>query len=55
MMKRGLQPNLVTYCVLMDGYCLRNQLDMAFEVFNAMVSKGFAPNVFSYSILINGY
>ncbi|KAF5941795.1 hypothetical protein HYC85_019437 [Camellia sinensis] len=56
MTQRGVDPNVVTYNTLMDGYCLQGQIDeTTIRVFNNMVDRGLHPNVFSYTILINGY
>uniref|UniRef100_A0A6N2MZ60 Pentacotripeptide-repeat region of PRORP domain-containing protein n=1 Tax=Salix viminalis TaxID=40686 RepID=A0A6N2MZ60_SALVM len=44
-----------TYNALMDGYCLRREMNEAKKVFEIMVRNGCAPDVHSYNILINGY
>ncbi|XP_063940582.1 pentatricopeptide repeat-containing protein At1g63130, mitochondrial-like [Daucus carota subsp. sativus] len=53
--KKTRMENVVTYSSLMDGYCLRGEVDKALAVFESMKRKGILPNTFSYNILINGY
>ncbi|KAK9292206.1 hypothetical protein L1049_020168 [Liquidambar formosana] len=55
MIQRGVEPNTVTYTTLMDGYCLRGQIDEALKVIDVMLHKGCSPHVMNYNILINGY
>ncbi|PRQ33841.1 putative pentatricopeptide [Rosa chinensis] len=55
MMERDIEPDTITYSALMDGYCLRGEMDQAREVFDLMPSKGSMVNAHSYNILINGY
>ncbi|KAK9932565.1 hypothetical protein M0R45_019797 [Rubus argutus] len=55
MVQRDIEPNAITYNSLMDGYCLRGEMDEARQVFDLMVFKGSMVNVRSCSILTNGY
>ena len=55
MIKRGLEPDVVSYNALMNGWCLRGCVSEAKEVLDRMVERGKSPNVISYSTLINGY
>ncbi|XP_031265483.1 putative pentatricopeptide repeat-containing protein At1g12700, mitochondrial [Pistacia vera] len=43
MIQRGLQPNIVTYNTLMDGYCLLHRFNDAKELLISMESKGCKP------------
>uniref|UniRef100_A0A1S4CP91 Pentatricopeptide repeat-containing protein At1g12700, mitochondrial n=1 Tax=Nicotiana tabacum TaxID=4097 RepID=A0A1S4CP91_TOBAC len=52
---KGVEPNVVTYNVIIDGYCLRGQMDRARSLFDSMTDKSIKPDIFSYSTLINGY
>nr|XP_016483146.1 PREDICTED: pentatricopeptide repeat-containing protein At1g62680, mitochondrial-like [Nicotiana tabacum] len=52
---KDVEPDVVTYSVIIDGYCLRGQMDRARSLFDSMIDKSIKPNIFSYSILINGY
>ncbi|KAF2309091.1 hypothetical protein GH714_000416 [Hevea brasiliensis] len=54
MIQAGVEPDAVSYNSLMDGYCLRSQLDEAIQIFDLMVHNGIV-DAFSYNILINGY
>ncbi|KAK9937964.1 hypothetical protein M0R45_014727 [Rubus argutus] len=55
MIQRDIEPDIITYNSLMDGYCLRGEMDEAKKVFDLMASKGSMVNTRSYNILINGY
>ncbi|KAK1402219.1 pentatricopeptide repeat-containing protein, mitochondrial-like [Heracleum sosnowskyi] len=52
MIRKGQYPNVVT---LMDGYCLRGEVDEALAVLETMKRRGIVPNIHTYNILINGY
>ncbi|KAL2334599.1 hypothetical protein Fmac_015812 [Flemingia macrophylla] len=55
MVKAGVKPNVVTYTILMNGYCLINEVKHAKYVFNSMVQNGIAPNVHCYTTMIDGF
>ncbi|KAL6203677.1 hypothetical protein ACLB2K_027377 [Fragaria x ananassa] len=55
MFQRHIEPDTITYNSVMDGYCLRGEMDEAEKVFDIMVWKGSMVNVRSCNILINRY
>ncbi|RYQ97243.1 hypothetical protein Ahy_B08g093271 [Arachis hypogaea] len=55
MILRGQQPNIITYTILMNGYCLNNKVNEARNLFDMVIERGIVPDVWSYNILIKGY
>lgn len=65
MVDRGIEPNVVTYNVLLDGICRKSSLhpEERFErtirdaekVFDEMRERGIEPDVTSYSIVLHVY
>ncbi|KAL3829770.1 hypothetical protein ACJIZ3_018572 [Penstemon smallii] len=65
MLERGIEPNVVTYNVLLNGICRRASLHPegrfesvireAEKVFDEMRERGLEPDVTSYSILLHVY
>ncbi|MQL80657.1 hypothetical protein Taro_013097 [Colocasia esculenta] len=65
MYDRGLEPNVVSYNVLLNGICRRESLhpetrfektvDAAQDLFAEMRSRGIEPDVTSYSIVLHVY
>ena len=45
MIQRGHYPDVVTYSSLMDGYCLRGEVDKALAVLTTMTRKGILPTL----------
>ncbi|XP_042378580.1 pentatricopeptide repeat-containing protein At3g09650, chloroplastic-like [Zingiber officinale] len=55
MARAGVPANLVTYNVLLKGYCQQLQLDKAKDLIREIPKQaGIGPNVVSYNILIDG-
>nr|KYP43927.1 hypothetical protein KK1_034609 [Cajanus cajan] len=55
MTRIGVPANLITYNVLLKGYCQQLQIDKARELLKEMVDDaGIQPDVVSYNILIDG-
>ncbi|KAL2323293.1 hypothetical protein Fmac_027672 [Flemingia macrophylla] len=55
MTRIGVRANLITYNVLLKGYCQQLQIDKARELLKDMVDDaGIQPDVVSYNILIDG-
>ncbi|MDP1131102.1 pentatricopeptide repeat-containing protein, partial [Klebsiella pneumoniae] len=52
MLKACVEPNVITYNTLMDGYVLVYEVKKAKHVLNAMPLMGVTPNVHSYNIMI---
>ena len=54
MMKRqGVQPNEVTYNVLMKAYSKAGKANRVFEVFDEMIREGIEPNELIFNTAIN--
>ncbi|CAN1127090.1 Pentatricopeptide repeat-containing protein At1g19720 [Linum perenne] len=47
--------NIVAWNTLMNGYCLKGEIDEAVNLFNAMCKEGVAPNSLTWTILLTGY
>jgi pentatricopeptide repeat protein len=55
MVEQGLEPTVTTYCTIIKGYCLENQLDSAFDVMNKMkTTTDFRPDEIAYNTLLDG-
>ncbi|XP_028775179.1 pentatricopeptide repeat-containing protein At3g09650, chloroplastic [Neltuma alba] len=55
MTRIGVNPNVITYNILLKGYCMQLQIDQARELLKDMVDDaGIQPDVVSYNILIDG-
>jgi len=55
MSRQGIEPNLVTYSVVLKGLCHDNQLDKAFELMETMKrSKHAKPDELAYNTLLDG-
>ncbi|KAK9767906.1 hypothetical protein K7432_001886 [Basidiobolus ranarum] len=55
MEKEGLQPNVVTYSILIDAYAKAGDISEAHRLFNSMKDRGIMPDKIAYDILIQGY
>ncbi|KAJ9556824.1 hypothetical protein OSB04_011438 [Centaurea solstitialis] len=55
MVKTGLGPDFFIFTSLIEGYCMRGQMDMAREVFEAMKTTGPSPNLVTYNTMLDGY
>ncbi|CAN1194967.1 Pentatricopeptide repeat-containing protein At1g19720, partial [Linum perenne] len=47
--------NIVAWNTLMNGYCLKGEIDEAVHLFNAMCKEGVAPDSLTWTILLTGY
>jgi pentatricopeptide repeat protein len=55
MVTEGIEPGLATYCSIIKGYCMGNQLDRAFEVLDEMkTATRICPDEITYNTLIDG-
>merc|ERR1719324_1691509 len=55
MMGQGLQPNLITYGIVIKGYCQENRLEEALQVWESMVSTtDFQPDEIMYNTILDG-
>ncbi|KAK9145845.1 hypothetical protein Sjap_005748 [Stephania japonica] len=56
MQRKGvdLSPNVVTWTTLLRGYCEKQWIDEALEVFEEIVKCGVKPNEITYNTLIQG-
>ncbi|KAL0463319.1 UNVERIFIED_CONTAM: hypothetical protein Slati_0219500 [Sesamum latifolium] len=55
MQRDGHVPSVVTYNVLMNGYCKQGQMKNANMLLNAMLNIGVVPDDITYNILLEGY
>ncbi|XP_070042455.1 pentatricopeptide repeat-containing protein At3g22470, mitochondrial-like [Nicotiana tomentosiformis] len=55
MIGKGVEPTVITYNMIIDGYCLLGQVDKARRTFNSMIDNNIEPDIINYNILINGY
>merc|ERR1719393_671586 len=52
---QGLKMGLVTYSAILKGYCQKNMLDEAFELFDEMTNTtGLEPDEIMYNSLLDG-
>ncbi|XP_057444386.1 pentatricopeptide repeat-containing protein At1g62930, chloroplastic-like [Lotus japonicus] len=51
---KGIQPDMYTYNIIIDGLCTSGRLKDALEVFQELLMKGYQLNVVTYNIMING-
>jgi len=54
MRRAGLEPDQVTYTILIDGLCKEGNLQRAFEMRNATVMTGIKLDKIAYTALITG-
>ncbi|KAL0680394.1 hypothetical protein Bca4012_008376 [Brassica carinata] len=52
MREKGCEPDKVTYNVLVNGFCVENDLESAYRVLDEMVEKGLKPDVISYNMIL---
>ncbi|GAB2287575.1 hypothetical protein Dimus_021947 [Dionaea muscipula] len=50
----GCQPDLVSYNILINGYCKIQKIDKALNLFQEICRRGLTPNTVTYSILLDG-
>ncbi|KAF8090850.1 hypothetical protein N665_0463s0009 [Sinapis alba] len=51
----GVMPNTRTYNILMQAFCLNDDLSIAYKLFGKMLERDVVPDVESYKILIQGF
>jgi pentatricopeptide repeat protein len=51
----GIQPNLCTYTILIDGLCKSGRLKDGQKVFEDLLVKGYNLNVYTYTAMIHGF
>lgn len=55
MKKREINPSIVTYSILIDGFALNGQVDKAVEYFENLKKDSIEPNVYVYTCLIKAW
>jgi len=48
-------PDVITYNVILDGFCRQGRMKEAELVLEKMIEKGVNPDRFTYTSLINGH
>uniref|UniRef100_A0A0A9HXU3 Pentacotripeptide-repeat region of PRORP domain-containing protein n=1 Tax=Arundo donax TaxID=35708 RepID=A0A0A9HXU3_ARUDO len=54
MLEKGVEPNEVTYNVLIHALCRMRKIRLAYHHFHEMLERGLAPNKYTYTLLIDG-
>ncbi|GLJ43024.1 hypothetical protein SUGI_0892920 [Cryptomeria japonica] len=54
MQRRGFDPDIVTYNIVVDALCKKRRIDDAFELVEVIKRKGCRPNIWTYTTLIHG-
>lgn len=54
-MRKICEPDADTYTVMIKMFCSRNELEMAFTVWDYMKKKKFVPSMHTFSALIHGF
>ncbi|KAH9296976.1 hypothetical protein KI387_028658, partial [Taxus chinensis] len=52
--RRGFDPDIVTYNVVVDALCKKRRIDDAFDLVEVMKRKECRPNIWTYTTLIHG-
>ena len=55
MMARGLAPDTIHYTCLINGYCLKGEIQSALQVFERMLKENIKPDLVTYNVLISGF
>merc|ERR1719231_1720270 len=54
MKAQDLKMGIVTYSAILKGYCQKNLLDEALELFNDMLTSGIEPDEIVFNTLLDG-
>merc|ERR1719453_190778 len=54
MERDGCAPDNISYSTIVKGYCVKGDLDKAFEVFRSMQSNGMAADSIVYNTIMDG-
>ncbi|KAE8702749.1 hypothetical protein F3Y22_tig00110482pilonHSYRG00836 [Hibiscus syriacus] len=54
MRKEGIEPNVVTYSILVDANCKKGMVSIAEDIVETMRKEGIEPNVVTYNTLMKG-
>ncbi|TKY58453.1 Pentatricopeptide repeat-containing protein [Spatholobus suberectus] len=55
MSANSVQPNKITYTIMIDGYCKLGNTKEATKLLNEMIRNGIAPDTITYNALQKGY
>ncbi|XP_076891036.1 uncharacterized protein LOC143542305 [Bidens hawaiensis] len=55
MLKGCVTPSVVTYTILIEGFCETGDINQSLEVFELMKRCNCAPNVYTFTVLVNGF
>lgn len=50
MAKKGYAPNMLTYDILVHGFCKVRRINEAYKFMKEMTKKGFRPSQWTYSL-----
>ncbi|KAK5804038.1 hypothetical protein PVK06_031687 [Gossypium arboreum] len=54
MQNSGLELDIVSYTILINGLCKAGHIEVAKELFRQLSDSGLKPNVYKYDVMING-
>ena len=55
MLDWSIEPNIVCYNAIIDGFCKQRNMDNALIIFQAMLDRSIEPDVVCYSTIIDGF
>lgn len=51
---KGCEGNVVSYCVMINGYCEKRKIDDAVRLYKRMIQKGVKPDIVTMNTLLLG-
>ncbi|WMV32290.1 hypothetical protein MTR67_025675 [Solanum verrucosum] len=54
MIDKKIEPDIISYSVLINGYCKEKPLAEAMQLFHEISQNGSKPDIFTYNILLQG-
>ncbi|GAB2213898.1 hypothetical protein Droror1_Dr00018222 [Drosera rotundifolia] len=54
MLEKGLEPDIITYSMLMDGLCHSMKVEMALKLWRLVLREGLKADVTMHNIIIHG-
>lgn len=55
MIKRGFNPDIITYNTLIHGLCNLGRMEKAVGLLHELKNEGLVPDLFTFSTMMDGY